>query len=440
VYLSSPLADPFERLSSLEALGVKLGLDNIGRLCAALGNPERSFPTIHIAGTNGKGSVTAFVHAALLEAGYRAARYTSPHLTDLAERFVIGAAHIDTSTLAETATAVLDLTDRLVADGRLGSPPTFFEVTTAIAFELFRRAAVDVAVIEVGLGGRFDATNVIAPVAGAVTSIAFDHEQQLGSSLGAIAFEKAGIIKAGMPIVVGALPGEAIATIRHVSAERGARLIDASGGSHVHWNMVDGRARISVTTPDDRYGPLTLALRGQHQIGNAVVAIRLLETARRAGFAHLTAGSIERGLSTAEWPARLELLMLPDNRRVLLDAAHNVEGAQALASYLAEWHAERPTLVVGIMRDKDVKGILCALLPVTSAVIATRPPSVRALTAAELAADAKTLDPVRDVQAHDDSLTAVEEALVRDNTICVAGSIFLVGAVREALRRRAILQ
>ena len=195
------MTSPLDRLFALETFGIKLGLQNIERLCEALGHPQRSFTTLHVAGTNGKGSVTAMVHAALLAADVRSARYISPHLSDLAERFVIGGAQVDAKTLQAVANDVLDLAERLQRAGTLTVPPTFFEVTTAMAFEMFRRAGVEVAVIEVGLGGRYDATNVITPVAGAITTIGMDHQQHLGSSLAAIAAEKAGIIKAGMTIV-----------------------------------------------------------------------------------------------------------------------------------------------------------------------------------------------------------------------------------------------
>lgn len=437
--LPDPLADPLERLFSLETFGIKLGLENIGRLCEALGHPERSFPTVHIAGTNGKGSVTAMVHASLLRAGYRAARYTSPHLTDLAERFVIGGEPVDPAALAHTSSTVLSVIDRLLADGGLSSPPTFFEATTAIAFELFRRAGVEIAVIEVGLGGRFDATNVIAPIAGAITSIAFDHQQQLGDTLGAIAFEKAGIIKPGLSVVVGALPAEALAAVRRVALERAAELIEASDGSRVEAAGDGGRAEIQIVTPDGTYGPLTLSLRGHHQTGNALVAVRLLEVVRRLGLERITTSAIERGLSTTEWPGRLEQVIVSPNRRVILDAAHNVEGAEALARYLAERHPEKPALVISVMRDKDIDGILRALLPASSLVIATAAPSPRAMNAAELGARIAALATGREVQIDPNPQKAVERALGSSATVCVAGSIFLVGAVRDALRAHAIL-
>ena len=427
-----------ERLFALEAFGVKLGLDNISRLCSALGHPERTFAPIHIAGTNGKGSVTAMVHSALVAAGLRAARFTSPHLVDLSERFVIGADPIDPVALRLVASDVLDCADRLRATGELPVHPTFFEATTAMAFELFRRADVEVAVIEVGLGGRYDSTNVISPQIGAITSIGFDHQQFLGNTIEAIAFEKAGIIKPDMDVVTGTLPVQARDVIAAVAATHGARLVDATGGSRV--SIAEGHDdRLFIETPEDRYGPLTLGLRGAHQIGNALVAIRVLETARHRGIG-ISKAAIERGMTDVRWPGRLELIHLDDGGQLLLDAAHNVDGARALAAYLAVHHPERPILVFGVMRDKDVDGIIGALLPVVSSVIATAAHTSRALPADDLAVRIKAAGPGVDVRTEPDPATAVEEALASGRTVCVAGSIFVVGAVRDRFRRRAILR
>jgi dihydrofolate synthase/folylpolyglutamate synthase len=421
-----------DRLFALETFGIKLGLENIRHLCAALRHPERTFTSLHIAGTNGKGSVTAMVHAALVEAGVKAGRYTSPHLTHLRERFVIDRAEVDDATLEVVATEVLDCADRLRRDGVMAAPPTFFEATTAIAFELFTRAQVEAAVIEVGLGGRFDATNVLEPPVGAITSIALDHQQHLGDTIEQIAFEKAGIIKPGMMLVSGALPAAASAVIRRIAQERGAACVESTAGVRIDSEMREGRAHLTIETPEGRYGPLRLALRGEHQIHNAIVAVRVLEAARRAGV-DVPDAAIVHGLETAAWPARLELISLPDGRRVLLDAAHNPEGARALRAYLARWHPDRPALVVGIMRDKDVDAILRELLPVTSSVIATAADTRRALSADELAARVTALDPTKAVRAYGDVLTAINAALDDSRTVCVAGSIFLAGAVRERL-------
>ena len=421
-----------DRLFALETFGIKLGLENIRHLCAALRHPERTFTSLHIAGTNGKGSVTAMVHAALVEAGIKAGRYTSPHLTHLRERFVIDRSEVDDATLEIVATEVLDCADRLRRDGVMAAPPTFFEATTAIAFELFTRAQVEAAVIEVGLGGRFDATNVLEPPVGAITSIALDHQQHLGDTIEQIAFEKAGIIKPGMMLVSGALPAAASAVIRRIAQERGAACVESTAGVRIDSEMREGRAHLTIETPEGRYGPLRLALRGEHQIHNAIVAVRVLEAARRAGV-DVPDAAIVHGLETAAWPARLELISLPDGRRVLLDAAHNPEGARALRAYLARWHPDRPALVVGIMRDKDVDAILRELLPVTSSVIATAADTRRALSADELAARVTALDPTKAVRACGDVLTAINAALDDSRTVCVAGSIVLAGAVRERL-------
>ncbi|OFW13910.1 MAG: hypothetical protein A3F70_01995 [Acidobacteria bacterium RIFCSPLOWO2_12_FULL_67_14] len=426
-----------DRLFALETFGIKLGLDNIARLTAALGHPERTFTSLHVAGTNGKGSVTAMVHAALVAGGVRAARYVSPHLVDLTERFVIGRTPVSRKELADAAADVLDCADALHAAGDLPVFPTFFEATTAIAFELFRRARVEAAVIEVGLGGRFDSTSVVPAPVGAITSIGLDHQELLGETIEAIAFEKAGIIKPGMTVVTGWLPEPARAVVCAVADERGARIVDASQ-TVVEQTTEEGRATLVVRTDEDRYGPLRLALRGEHQVGNAVVAIRLLEAARARGL-RIDREAIVGGLTDVEWPGRLELIPLPGGATVLLDAAHNPDGARALAAYLARWHPERPTLVIGTMRDKDIAGIVAALLPVVSHIIATAADTPRALPAHELAGRIAACGGA-DVRAEPSPDAAVEMALSTDRSVCVSGSIFLVGAVRDRLRARAILR
>jgi dihydrofolate synthase/folylpolyglutamate synthase len=426
------------RLHALEVFGIKLGLDNITRLCEALGHPERAFTSIHVAGTNGKGSVTAMVHTALVGAGMRAARYTSPHLVRLNERFVIGSSPVPDDDLEAAATHVLDTADRLIASGGLAAPPTFFEATTALAFELFARERVEMAVFEVGLGGRFDATNVIDPVAGAITTIGFDHQAQLGNTLRSIAFEKAGIIKPGMTVVLGDLPAEALDIARQVGAERGATLITARDAVGVSTRMHEGRVTVEFATPAHAYGPLTLALRGEHQVENALVAVRLLEALRERGV-DIPFDAIAHGLTHAEWPARLERVHLDDGRSVLIDAAHNPQGAAALARYLNRWHPDRPPLVFAAMRDKDLDGMLRALLPVTRTVIVTAPDTDRAESPETLARVVHTIDPGREVIVEHSPSEALARALTGAPLACVAGSIFLAGAVREALRGRAIL-
>jgi dihydrofolate synthase / folylpolyglutamate synthase len=433
--LTSQLLD---RLFALETFGIKLGLDNITTLCEALGHPERSFTSLHVAGTNGKGSVTAMAHAALRAAGVPTGRYTSPHLADLNERFVIDDRPVETAALEAVVDYVLACADRLRATGVLPVQPTFFEATTAVAFELFRRAKIEVGVIEVGLGGRFDATNVISPVAGAITTIDFDHQQHLGHTLEAIAFEKAGIIKPGMAIVLGALVREARDVIARVAGERGATLVESAVDSRCTAEMIGGRSRVTIETPQTTYGPVTLGLRGAHQAQNAVVAVRLLESAAERGV-RISRAAIEQGLADALWPARLELIQLDEGHQVLLDAAHNPEGARALAAYLQQWHPERPPLVIGVMRDKNVQDIIGTLLPHVSSVIATAAPTPRAIPADDLARHLRAAG-ATDVLAEPDAERAIDLALKLAPLVLVAGSIFLAGAVRDGLRRRAILR
>ena len=429
----------FDRLYALETFGIKLGLENISRLCAALGHPEQAFTSIHVGGTNGKGSVTAMVHAGLVASGIRAGRFVSPHLVDLTERFVIGTEPVTPAELERVVTDVLDCADALRSSGTLAVHPTFFEATTAIAFELFRRARVEVAVIEVGLGGRFDSTNVVRAPIGAITSIGLDHQELLGDTIEAIAFEKAGIIKPGMTVVAGALPDQARAVVAAVARDRQAHLVEAADGARVEGDVRDGRATVTIRTPDGRYGPLRLALRGEHQIQNALVVIRVLQGLERTGV-RVPGEAIERALTDVDWPGRLELIQVQDGPPVLLDAAHNVDGATALAAYLNRWHPERPTLVIGVMRDKDVAGIVSALVPVVSSVIATAAATPRALPARDLAARIASARANVPVRAEPNPIVAVEEAIAAGQTVCVTGSIYLVGAVRDRLRRRAILR
>jgi dihydrofolate synthase / folylpolyglutamate synthase len=402
--------DPLQYLFGLEQFGIKFGLDNISALVARLGHPERTFRSVHVAGTNGKGSVTAMVDAALRAAGHRSARYTSPHLVDITERFVIDGRPVSRDALVAAIADVRDVIDRLRADGGLEVQPTFFEVTTAMAFELFRRAGVEVAVLEVGLGGRLDATNVIAPphvAATAITSIAFEHQKYLGTTLGEIAFEKAGIIKSGVAVVVGPLEPEAAAVIERVARERGAELIRAAAAD---------------------CGRLAIRLPGSHQKANAAVAVRLLQLLDANGI-RVPARAIAAGLADPQWPGRLETRLLADGRELLLDAAHNPAGAAALASYLrTDGEAMRP-MVFAAMRDKDIAGMFVSLLPAVSHLVVTRASNARSAEPDILAGHARAIAPGLPVSIEPVVADALAAAWRASPRIVVAGSIFLLGDV-----------
>ncbi|HKY20634.1 MAG TPA: folylpolyglutamate synthase/dihydrofolate synthase family protein [Vicinamibacterales bacterium] len=423
--------DPFDYLLSLEKFGIKFGLANIRTLATALGDPQNTFRSVLIAGTNGKGSVTAMVDRALRAAGLSVGRYTSPHLICLEERFTINGEPVATAELASVIEKMRTLVDALMAQGALEAPPTFFEMTTAIAFELFRRTRVDFGVLEVGLGGRLDATNVVDPVAAAITSIDFDHEQYLGNTLAAIAGEKAGIIRHAIPIVVGPLPTEARDVIVSACGATGAELIEADRGVRVESTSDRGRTSVRITTAARDYEWVPLGLRGEHQVPNALVAVRLLE--HLAQMAPIPADAIVAGLRDVRWPGRLQMLETSDGRRVLLDAAHNPAGAWALATYLRREFPEPLPIVFAAMRDKDVALMLRALLPVASKMVMTHLPIARALPAEELATIAAKLSPRSQIDIRAQPREALERAWAHCPVACAAGSIFLVGALLDEL-------
>ena len=420
--------DPLAYLFGLGQFGIKFGLENIRTIVDALGRPDRAFRSIHVAGTNGKGSVTAMLDAALRAAGYRCARYTSPHMVDLTERFVIDGHPVAQETLAGVVGELRQRIGALIASGSLPAQPTFFEVTTAAALELFRRAGVDIAVMEVGLGGRLDATNVLTPVMTAITSIAFDHEKYLGHTLAAIASEKAGIIKPNVPVVVGAMEPEPRATIERIAHERGAPVVSAWEGVSVDRLSQPRGAptRMRLRTPERNYGDVMLSLRGAHQISNAVVAIRLLEGLATAGI-DVPARAIVEGLAHVTWPGRLEHRHLPDGREAILDAAHNPSGAATLADYLAETCPEKPPLVFAVMADKDVRRMFEILLPRISALIITRSSYARSADAETLAAQARAIAPDLPVMIKAIRSEALAAAWELAPQIVIAGSIFLLG-------------
>ena len=435
----SQFSDPLDWLFGLEQFGIKLGLGNVSAMLDALGRPERTFKSIHVAGTNGKGSVTAMVDAALRAAGHRSARYTSPHLVDLSERFTIGGRAVSRTDLYGAAADVRSLVERLRVDGALEVVPTFFEATTVIAFELFRRAGVQVGVCEVGLGGRLDATNVLEPMVCAITSIGFDHQQYLGATIADIAAEKAGIIKRGVPVVIGRMNAEARAVISARAAALGAPLFDGPvetdivrldvPKSDAPATGVQTRVRLRSRLRD--YGDVSIGLAGDHQIDNAAVAVRILEAVDEN--VSTPAPAILRGLREVSWPARLDLRRLPDGREALLDAAHNPDGAAALAAFLSSNGDMKRPLVFAAMRDKDAAGMLRALAPVVSEIIITRAASARSADAAELAAAAAAAGPGIKISISPVLRDALDLAWRKSPRIVIAGSIFLLGDAMKEL-------
>jgi dihydrofolate synthase/folylpolyglutamate synthase len=425
---------PTEYLFSLEHFGIKLGLDNIRTIVGALGRPDRHYRIVHVAGTNGKGSIVAMVDAAVRAAGHHSGRYTSPHLVHLNERFVIDGTPVTNPELERAIVTVREAVERLIEEGRMTAQPTFFEATTAMALNLFRDAAVDVAVCEVGLGGRLDATNIVEPAVTAISSIGHDHQKHLGATLSEIAAEKAGIIKPGVPVVLGDLPAAAGDVIAKVAETRGAALEIARQLCFFadEGPTSSGGRRLRLRTPVRDYGSLTLALGGAHQIDNALVAVRLLERLDASG-TPVDGDAIREGLATVRWPGRLERRTLPDGRDILCDAAHNPEGAQALAVSLASESGNPRALVFAAMTDKDVTEVLRALMPHVCAVVMTRASNPRSSDPNQLALVARALDPSVPLMVHDRLGDALDAAWRVTPRIVVAGSIFLLGDTMKHL-------
>jgi dihydrofolate synthase/folylpolyglutamate synthase len=406
-------------LFSLETIGIKLGLSQITRLLETLGQPQLAYRSVTVAGTNGKGSVTAMIERGLRAAGHKTGRYTSPHLVRIEERIVISGQPIEPGVFDDLAARVRAGADMLEA------PPSFFEATTAMALLAFRDAGVTTAVLEVGLGGRLDATNVVDSPTVAITSIALDHQEYLGDTLAAIAREKAGIIKPDATVIVGTNPPEVLEAIGEVAADAGAMLIHALVGAHVTASASAQDTSLELVTVKADYGKCLLRLPGRHQVENAVIAVRVLETMPDIGV-----DAIRKALSDVEWPARLEWIRWRGHD-VLLDGAHNPAGAQALASFLQEMVGHKVPIVIGVMRDKAAVGIVEALAPVASMFVVTAAPTPRALPTVDLAAICQQTG-CRTVIAAD-PVAAVAMAAEVTGPVVVGGSLYLAGHVRAEL-------
>jgi len=425
-------------LSSLEVLGIRPGLDRIRALLARLGDPQTSFPSILIAGTNGKGSVAAYIASILRQAGHTPGVYTSPHLVGFEERIVVGEEPIPGAEVAalasEVSGAISD--DPLLRD----DPPTYFEATTALAFLHFKNRRVPIAVLEVGMGGRFDATNAVTPLLCAVTSIAIDHARWLGGTLAEIAYQKAGILRSGVVSVVARQEPSALDVIRAEARRVGARLTLTTdcmirpAGARGSEGLFPDPPVFSLATPaGGRYAELAPALRGAHQVENAVTAVLLAEHLAASGVSGVEPDVIASGLRRTVWPGRLELL--PGAPDLLLDGAHNPAGCSALAAYLMQYQDRRPkVLVFAAMKDKPVAEMLDILSPLVDTVIVTGLPVARGETPEHLHRIVSTR------HRHSACTKTVGQALhmARDTAgpgalVVISGSLYLVGEVKKLL-------
>lgn len=402
-------------------------LERPEKLLALMGNPQQRYPTVHLTGTKGKGSVGAMSASILQSAGYRVGLYSSPHLQDFRERFQINQELISHDALAQIVYDLKPYFDQVEGI-------TWFEVITAVAFEYFAREKVDIAVIEVGLGGRLDATNVLHPVVSMITSLSFDHTHLLGNTLASIAAEKGGIIKPGIPVVTAPQAPEAQEVLERIAVERHAplTLIGRDWQYQVHPESLNGQS-VTISVGGEKRTYRT-ALMGQHQAINMTVVLAAMQRVREAGFA-ISEEAIHTGLETVNWPGRLEVVRA--NPLVVLDSAHNRASAECLRHALRHLFGEKPlVLVFGAKGDKDITGMMEELLPITTSIIVAQAIDSRAESPdaiVNIIRETGYTGQITIVPVVGEAVQQGIEQAGTDGMVCVTGSLYVVGEARTWL-------
>lgn len=432
-------------LYGLQKYGIKFGLDNTVRLLSLLGNPQDSFKVIHISGTNGKGSTSAMLASILTAAGFRVGLFTSPHLVSFTERIKVNNTEIKESEvrgLTSEIKNIIESSELQSSDSKL--TPTFFEFVTAMAFLYFKRKGLEWTVIETGMGGRLDATNVVKPVVSVITRINYDHMEFLGHTLKDIAFEKAGTIKTGIPVISHRQEPEAMEVITNAASEKKASLFVYGKDFTANSEKADMHGNIFAYNGNSRLAHLYVPLCGLHQIENAAVAIKAAEIIMEEG--RVSCGQIREGLSRTEWPGRMELIKKPECKYdILLDGAHNPEAAMTLAEAVREYFAVEYgsiILILGIMADKDMAGIMKPLLPLASEIIMTAPDYGRAASPLKLTEYASSIGfkamPADSIKkAIETAAISAEHSSCNPKTkkmlILVTGSFYTIGEAKALL-------
>lgn len=426
--------EALEYIHGTYKFGSKLGLDNIKTLLKKLGNPEKNLKVIHVAGTNGKGSVCSMLQSVLSAAGYKTGLYTSPYIQRFNERIRIGEDVIPDDDLAIMTAEVKVAVEAMLAEGL--AHPTEFEIVTAIGFLYFAREKVDVLVLEVGLGGRGDSTNVIdQPLVSVITPVDYDHMEYLGNTLAAIAGEKAGIIKSKCPVVVGLQEEEAFEVIKMKADDMEAPLVRGIPDElEVHESSLHGQM-FSAVLGSQRYEKISVSLPGLHQVDNCLVALRVLQVLEERKHCFIPEKALREGLETVRWMGRLEILR--QDPLFILDGAHNLAGARTLAKSIHMLLPEQSvTLLTGMMADKDVRGFLRIILPYVHRVVVTRPDNPRAMNPFDLGSLIEETfgQQMEKVVIQPSIEKAVDEALAltpEEGAVICAGSLYMLGSVRH---------
>ncbi|MCX8160662.1 MAG: bifunctional folylpolyglutamate synthase/dihydrofolate synthase [Candidatus Saccharicenans sp.] len=419
-------------LEQAQLFGIRLGLENIQAVLEEFGNPHQNYPVIHVAGTNGKGSVCAMLERIFRLHGFRTGLYTSPHLVEVRERIQVGGNLVGEKELKKLLAEIAKREKRLKAAGRVAGALTYFEILTTAAFLYFSQKKVDLAILEVGMGGRFDATNVVRPEVSVITTISYDHQQYLGSTLGKIAFEKAGIIKERVPCVCGVRTPEALRVIRKKCKKAGSPLVQVFGRRRKLTVEEEATGEVFLyQTESDTY-KFRPSLPGRHQGENAAVAITVSEVMRASGW-KLNKKKVIEGVESTSWPGRLEIIgSCPP---VVLDGCHNEAGAMVVNRFWKRAFNRPAILVFGVMKDKEIEKIARWLFPLATRIVLTRPSLERAAGPADIAA---RLPEYRGKYFLEENVpSALGLALTLSGgqvPVLVAGSLFLVGEARRLLR------
>lgn len=414
-------------LYGLSRFGIKLGLFSIQKIAESLGNPQDRFKCIHVAGTNGKGSIASALSSILRASGYRVGLYTSPHLIHFNERIRINNQCISND-------EVLTSYEAVKSAGDPAAPLTFFEYTTAMAFYAFADRNVDWAVIETGMGGRLDATNIITPSISIISNVSLEHQKYLGNTIGRIAGEKGGIIKNDTPLVTGVRQKNALSVLEKIAAAKSSPIYRYTKEFRVRKYREEKFTYFGI---ENIWHDMHTGLPGDHQIDNAALVLAACELLKE-NRTDLSPANIKKGLAQTSWPGRLEIVS--KSPLILIDGAHNLMGARNLKKFLLKNLTERKiTLITGILNDKPYKAMLRCLLPVCDRVILTRPKIDRALPPERLYTVAKKILPnslvIPDVRS---ALAYAVETVFSRNAICIAGSLYLVGEIKEALLEKNV--
>lgn len=422
-----------DRIHEFNRFGMVLGLDRMEELLRRLGNPQDDLKVIHVAGTNGKGSVSKYLEEGLSACGYKMGLYTSPYIETFNERIRYDGADISDEDLEYYGQKVVSAAEAMVADGL--DSPTEFEVVTAIAFLYFADRQADITILEVGLGGIGDSTNVVkSPLASVITSISYDHMAQLGSSLAEIAVNKAGIIKTGCPVIANVPQRDAAKIIARKAYAMGSRLYDISGIRAAVSDETPFSQKVSMELYEKSYSDVEISMVGRHQAENLKTALATLEILRKSGAVKLDREALYEGLKRARQPGRFEVIS--EDPLVIIDGAHNEAGAQALQETMAQHFAEKKILLVaGILADKEIDSIVKFLTKITDHIIVTEPDNPRKLAAEKLAEHVAEFgvaaEVVSDVEA---AVHRAKELADGYDVILFAGSLYLIGDVRRLWR------